>query len=303
MSSKYAHSGGEFTAIRHSTSYDYISPLKLNFTGAHVIVTGAAWEDGVGFATALGYARGGASVIVVADLLGVSEQSLAKLKQAATEAGRKEPRVIGHKVDIADLASVQALHDALEPDLSGRLDILVNNAAYQEPGKPFLELDQATYWKPYEINVRGLFNMARIFLPILLATRKADPTALCTMINVASSGALSARPNSGSYRTSKLAVVRWTESLQLEYADAGLVTLCVNPGAIKTKMTENLSEEIRNRLPDRPDVAGDTIVWLSHVRRDWLGGRYVSCPWDMEELVGKEKEIVEKDLLKMRMAF
>lgn len=303
MPSKYAQSGGDFTATRHSTSYDYISPLKLDFAGAHVIVTGAAWEDGVGFATALGYARGGASVIVVADLLDASERNLVKLKRAATQAGRKEPRVIGHKVNIADVTSVQAFHDAIERDLDGRLDILVNNAAYQEPGKPFLELDEATYWKPYEINVRGLFNMARIFLPTLLATRKADPSARCTMINVASSGALSARPNSGSYRTSKLAIVRWTESLHLEYADDGLIALCVNPGAIKTKMTENLPEEMRNRLPDRPDVAGDTIVWLSHVRRDWLGGRYVSCPWDMEELVGKKGEIVEKDLLKMRMAF
>lgn len=101
----------------------------------------------------------------------------------------------------------------------------------------------------------------------------------------------------------KHAVVRWTESWQLEYADAGLLTLCVNPGAIKTKMTETDPEEMRNRLPDRPEVAGDTIVWLSHERRDWLGGRYVSCPWDMEELVGKRGEIVEKDLLKMTMAF
>jgi NAD(P)-dependent dehydrogenase (short-subunit alcohol dehydrogenase family) len=226
MSSRYAHSGGEFTATRQSTSYDYISPLKLDFNGAHVIVTGAAWEDGVGFATALGYARGGASVIVVADLLGVSEQSLAQLKQAATEAGRKKPQVIGHRVDIADLASVQSFRDAIERDLDGRLDILVNNAAYQEPGKPFLELDEATYWKPYEINVRGLFNMARVFLPMLLSTRQADLMARCAMINVASSAALSARSNSGSYRTSKLAVVRWTESLQLEYADAGLITLC-----------------------------------------------------------------------------
>jgi hypothetical protein len=50
-------------------------------------------------------------------------------------------------------------------------------------------------------------------------------------------------------------------------------------------------------------MAGDTIVWLAGERREWLGGRYVSCAWDMEELVGMEGEIVRGDKLKLRMAF
>ena len=77
----------------------------------------------------------------------------------------------------------------------------------------------------------------------------------------------------------------------------------MNPGAIKTKITETAPEEVRNRFPDRPEVAGDTIVWLGAERREWLAGRYVSCTWDMEELVKKNDEIVEEDKLKMRMAF
>jgi NAD(P)-dependent dehydrogenase (short-subunit alcohol dehydrogenase family) len=123
------------------------------------------------------------------------------------------------------------------------------------------------------------------------------------MINVSSSGALSARPGSGSYRSSKLAILRWTESLQLEYGDEGVLAFCVNPGAIKTQITENAPENVRDALPDRPDMAGDTIAWLAAERREWLGGRYVSCPWDMEELMKKRNEIIEKDKLKMRMVF
>ena len=38
-------------------------------------------------------------------------------------------------------------------------------------------------------------------------------------------------------------------------------------------------------------------------RKEWLGGRYVSCPWDMEELMSREKEIVEGDKLKLKMTF
>jgi NAD(P)-dependent dehydrogenase (short-subunit alcohol dehydrogenase family) len=89
----------------------------------------------------------------------------------------------------------------------------------------------------------------------------------------------------------------------LEYGDKGLLAFCVNPGAIKTKISEDLPQRVRDAFPDRPDVAGDTIAWLAAERREWLGGRYVSCPWDMEELVEKKDEIVEHDKLKLRMVF
>lgn len=123
------------------------------------------------------------------------------------------------------------------------------------------------------------------------------------MINVSSSGALSVRPGSSHYRSSKLAVLRWTESLQLDYASVGLVCYCVNPGAIKTQITINEPADLRDRLPHKVDIAGDTICWLASERRGWLGGRYVSCPWDMEELMSRREEIVEGDKLKLRMVY
>jgi NAD(P)-dependent dehydrogenase (short-subunit alcohol dehydrogenase family) len=302
MSTGRELSGGSFTATHHSTTYDYISPLKLDLAGKCVLVTGAAWEDGVGYAAATAFARAGASAIAVVDLLGVSDDLVEKLKLAATQAGRPEPIVLSCKVDIANQDSVQAMHNIVSQDFGGRLDIVANNAAHQEPYTPLLDSDPDVYWRTWEVNVRGLFNMARTFLPMQISTR-AGTGGLCTMINVSSSGALTARPGNGSYRSSKLAILRWTETLQIEYADQGLLTFCVNPGAIKTQMSKGLPEEMRNLLPDRPDVAGDTIVWLAAERREWLGGRYVSCPWDMQELLESKKEIIEKDKLKMRMLF
>ncbi|KAF9729230.1 hypothetical protein PMIN06_000128 [Paraphaeosphaeria minitans] len=292
----------DFTVKRHSTTYEYISPLKLNLAGKHVLVTGAAWENGIGYATAIAFARAGASAIAVVDLHGVSDDLVAKLKIAATKAGRAEPDVVSCMVDIATPESVQAMHHTVVQRFGGRIDVVINNAAHMEPYTPFLETDPDVYWRTWEVNVHGLVNMARSFLPTQLSSRASD-NALCTMINVASSGALSVRAGSSSYRTSKLAVLRWTETMQLEYGERGVLTFCVNPGAIKTKITEGTPELVRNRLPDRPDVAGDTIVWLASERREWLGGRYVSCPWDMEELMSREKEIVQGDKLKLKMVF
>jgi NAD(P)-dependent dehydrogenase (short-subunit alcohol dehydrogenase family) len=212
----------DFTATRHSTSYDLISPLKLDLSGKYALVTGAAWETGVGFATATAFARAGASGIAVIDLHGVSDDLVAKIKHAAAEAGRPEPNVLSCTTDIADAASVSAARDEVAAAFSGRLDILINNAAHMEPYERFLDADPDVYWRTWQVNLGGLFNMARAFLPMMLGTRAAG-NGLCTMINVSSSGALSARPASTGYRSSKLAVTRWTESVQLDYADQGLL--------------------------------------------------------------------------------
>jgi NAD(P)-dependent dehydrogenase (short-subunit alcohol dehydrogenase family) len=113
MSSKTELSGGLFTATHHSTTYDYISPLKLDLAGRYVLVTGAAWEDGVGYATSTAFARAGASAIAVADLYGVSSDLVAKLKLAVIQADRPEPVVLSCIVNIARRDSVQAMHDTV----------------------------------------------------------------------------------------------------------------------------------------------------------------------------------------------
>jgi NAD(P)-dependent dehydrogenase (short-subunit alcohol dehydrogenase family) len=290
-------SGGLFTSRRHSSSYDYISPLNLNLEGKHVLITGAAWETGVGYATATALARAGASAIAVSDLHDVSQDLVERLKLAAVHAGRAEPIVISNTVDISSQESVAVLYRRVAEAFNGQLDLVINNAAHMEPNKSLLESDPEILWRTWEVNIHGVMNMARVFLPMLLSTRNSRH-GLCTMINLSSSGALNVRPGSANYRSSKLALLRWTESLQLEYSEAGLLTFCVNPGAIKTRISEGIApDEIRNRFPDTPDLAGDTIAWLTANRIEWLGGRYVSCPWDMED------EIVKGDKLKLRLAF
>ncbi|KAK5739816.1 hypothetical protein LTR17_005102 [Elasticomyces elasticus] len=222
----------DFAATIHATSYPFISPLSQSQSGRHVLITGAAWEDGVGYATALAFARAGASAIAIVDLHSISPSLVSQLKAAAVEAGRPEPLV---------RESVAAFQNTLSAAFNGRLDVLVNNAAHQEPYQSFLDSDPDVYWKTWEVNVQGLFNMARAFLPMQLATR-AKHNGLAIMINISSSGALSVRAGSASYRTSKLAVLRWTEALNLEHGNDGLLAFCVNPGAIRTRMTINEPE-------------------------------------------------------------
>jgi NAD(P)-dependent dehydrogenase (short-subunit alcohol dehydrogenase family) len=139
--------------------------------------------------------------------------------------------------------------------------------------------------------MKGLIHMSRTFLPILLTSYNHDSTSLCTIINLSSSGALTARPGNSAYRSSKLAILRFTETLNLEYSDKGLLAFCVNPGAIKTELSRNETEKVRERLPHSAELAGDTIAFLASERREWLGGRYVSCPLDVGELLETEGRV------------
>lgn len=66
-------------------------------------------------------------------------------------------------------------------------------------------------------------------------------------------------------------------------------------------MAKELPEYLHKELVDTPELAGDFIVWLTHERKEWLSGRYVSCTWDVKELEAKKDEIVHGDKLKMRI--
>jgi hypothetical protein len=54
-------------------------------------------------------------------------------------------------------------------------------------------------------------------------------------------------------------------------------------------------------LVDTPEVAADTMAFLTQEKRTWLAGRYISCTWDMPQFLARKDEIVKGDKLKMRM--
>ena len=62
------------------------------------------------------------------------------------------------------------------------------------------------------------------------------------------------------------------------------------------------ANDLTTVLTDTPELASDTIVYLTQTKQDWLAGRYISCTWDMPELLAKKDDIVQRDILKIRMA-
>ena len=54
-------------------------------------------------------------------------------------------------------------------------------------------------------------------------------------------------------------------------------------------------------LVETPQLSADTVVFLTMEKRDWLAGRFISCPWDMPQFMAMEDDIVRGDKLKVRL--
>ncbi|KAK9321521.1 hypothetical protein V1517DRAFT_326122 [Lipomyces orientalis] len=277
-----------FTSTSHHDSYPAIA--QSDQQGRTVLITGSS--KGIGRATAVSFSKAGAANIIIAARSGLDEVEQEILSAAPPYSSA--PQVLKLELDVSSESSVaNAL--ALVEQKFGRLDILVNNAGYLEEWKPLAKTDPAEWWKSWEVNVKGVYLMTRAFLPLLLQGGEK------TIVNVSSVGAHIIRPSASAYQTAKFALLRFTEFVATEYADQGVVAFAIHPGGVPTTLALNMPEALHAVLVDTPQLAGDSVAWLTQDRKEWLSGRYVSTNWDLPELVSKRDEIVEGDKLKMRI--
>jgi NAD(P)-dependent dehydrogenase (short-subunit alcohol dehydrogenase family) len=189
--------GSDFTPTIHHDTYPAIDPTRqASLRGRHVFITGAS--RGIGRATALSFAKAGASAIAIgarSDLQTLEREILAAAE--AAHPGSHPPKVVRVPLDVAEPASVSRAAAQLEEALDGRLDILINNAGYLEAPLPLAESDPGEWWKTMTINLRGPYLVARAMLPWMLRDGQK------TIINTSSIGAHHVRPGMSGYQISK----------------------------------------------------------------------------------------------------
>ncbi|KAG9252918.1 uncharacterized protein F5Z01DRAFT_743935 [Emericellopsis atlantica] len=280
-----------YVSARKDT-YPFINPAKADLSGKSVLITGAS--KGIGKATAISFAVAGCSKILIVARSDMADVEAA-VREAAKKANRPQPLVHSIKVDITSDDSVRAASEAAADMLGGSLDILINNAGYLEQWKPITESKPSEWWWTWEVNIKGTYLVAHYFVPLLLKSTTK------TLINVTSGGAHVMFPGASGYQTSKFALCRLTEFIDKEYYQQGLIAISVHPGGIKTELAMNMPPDRHDVLTDTPELAADTLVWLSRERRDWLSGRFASVSWDMEELEQKKQDILQRNLFKFRV--
>jgi len=199
----------------------------FDLTGKVALVTGAG--SGIGRAIAQRFARAGAMVHVT-DLDAVGGRQTVSLIAAA--GGRAEFTAL----DVTDETGIHALATRL-----GALDVLVNNAGIGHVGT-LLQTGGADLDRLYQVNVRGVFNLTKAFLPAMLARHRGS------VINLGSVGGVIAVRDRFAYVTSKFAVVGLTKQLALDYSSAGVRFNCICPGRVETPF-------VQARLKEYPDPA------------------------------------------------
>ncbi|MEZ4772966.1 MAG: SDR family oxidoreductase [Bacteroidia bacterium] len=201
----------------------------FDLQGKTALVTGAA--SGIGLAIATLFARQGAFVYL-------TDINPDNGEQAAEEIRKEGFQAKFFQLNVADEKAVQVLAENLKSE-HHLPDILVNNAGIGFVGT-MLETTVEDLDRLYQVNVRGVFNLCKAFLPEMVA-RKAG-----NIINIASIGGIQAVLERMAYCTTKFAVVGITKSLAIDHAKQGIRVNAICPGRVETPF-------VKMRLKEYPD--------------------------------------------------
>jgi 3-oxoacyl-[acyl-carrier protein] reductase len=208
--------------------------------GKTALVTGASRGIGRGIAIELG--RAGASVVVAYN------SGRDEAHAVATEIGGRAVQA-----DCADPESAKALVDE-----AGELDILVNNAGVTRDGL-IARMPDEDWRTVLETNLSSVFYTCRAAARGMMRRRSG------AIVNVSSIVGVHGNPGQTNYGASKAGMIGFTKSLARELGSRGVRANVVAPGYIESRLTDALSEELRQgmlantplgRLGDPADVAG-----------------------------------------------
>lgn len=253
--------------------------------GKVAVVTGAA--SGIGFESALRFAREGASVV------GLDLEESADWKRVADAA----PAAVFHSVDVRDEAAQVEAARATVASL-GRIDALVA-AAGVAGGGPVHLLDTEEWQRVQDVNLKGTFLSAKAVLPQMLSQRSGS------IVTIASVEGIEGAEGGSTYNASKGGVILLTKNLAMDYGRMGIRANCVCPGFIDTPLFrqvvggDSFPAEIRERIREqhqlgrfgRPEEVAAAVCFLGSDDASFVSG--VALPVDGGFLAGHHVGVVD----------
>ena len=242
--------------------------------GKVAIVTGGA--QGIGRACVERLASEGAKVIA-ADTQDTQGNRLADALSKKGQSVRFVHANVTERLDMRNLvaAAVEAY---------GRLDVLVTCAGMFEV-TPFLDLDEETFDKVMDVNLKGTFLAAQCAAKQMVRQLEAGEGPPGAIVTVTSVNAWFGLPGSAAYATSKGGVMQLTKSMAMALADHGIRVNAVGPGTIETKMSEAVTSdlEMRDRVLARtplgrlgkPEEIAAVAAWLASDQASYITGQTV----------------------------
>jgi NAD(P)-dependent dehydrogenase (short-subunit alcohol dehydrogenase family) len=238
---------------------------RLN--GKKAIITGG--DSGIGRAVAIAFAREGADVLISY----LSEDDDARdTARLVEDAGRQAVLVRG---DLADPTICQRVVDTAV-EVFGRVDILVNNAAYQMTHKTVEEISDAEWQHTFDVNITAMFRLVQAALPHL--------GERASIINTSSINSDMPRPTLLPYATTKGAIANFTAGLAQLLGERGIRVNSVAPGPIWTPLipstmppeqVEQFGKSTPLGRPGEPKEVAPAYVLLASDEASYISGAMI----------------------------
>ena len=200
------------------------------------IVTGGGGTNSIGRAICLRYAAEGAKVAI----LDVNAEGAARVAEEINAAGGTAMAI---PCDITDLPQCEAAAKVVADAWTGRIDILVNNAAFfgtMGQWRPFNEWTADEWDKMHNVNVRGMWFCVRAVFPYMKAQKYGK------VINLSSSTFFEGVPGFIHYTSSKGGVIGFTRSLGRELGEFGIRVNALAPGFTLSDAQLELTKDARD---------------------------------------------------------
>jgi 3-oxoacyl-[acyl-carrier protein] reductase len=271
--------------------------------GKKALITGGS--RGLGYEIAREFLKCGADICICSN-------NEAELISAVETLGVNDPslkeRIIYKRTDMSNINDIDELYAFVVSSFGGRLDIVVNNAGIQGPIGRFEETDWASIQEVINVNLYGPMYSMKKAVPILKDRSGGS------IVNISGGGATGARPFFMGYAIAKTGVVRATETLAKETEEYGIRINAVAPGAMNTKMTEEILSagaraggEYEKVLKQKEN--GDTsmkkaakcVTYLASDKAKGITGRLISAVWDgWEHMEEHLDDISDSDIFTLR---
>jgi NAD(P)-dependent dehydrogenase (short-subunit alcohol dehydrogenase family) len=233
--------------------------------GKVALITGA--DSGIGRAVAMAFGMEGAQV---AFLYNQNDGDAAETKRLVEKKGGGECFVI--KADVRQKAECEkAVRQTIER--FGKLNILVNNAAYQQTQERLEDISEEQLRRTFETNIFGYFFMAQAALPHL--------TEGDAIVNTGSIVGLVGNPILVDYTATKAAIHAFTKSLALQLGEKKIRVNAVVPGPVWTPNipgtmpedeVKNFGHEVALKRPGQPEELAPAYVLLASDEGSFITG-------------------------------
>ena len=216
----------------------------VDLSGKSAVVTGAS--RGIGAATARELAASGAAVVLAA-------RTVAEIGAIADEITAAGGQAHAIACDVTDYAQFEAAIGAARA-MTGKLDILINNAGVIDPIGPLADSDPEEWVRAAAINYKSVYYGLRIALPVMKAQGAG------TVINVSSGAAHAPLEGWAHYCSAKAGAAMLTRCAHLEYGKH-VTVMGLSPGTVATYMQQAISASGINPVSQ--------LDWSAHVPPEW----------------------------------